>query len=116
MNFQMFKLDLENAEELDIKLSMSIGSQKKQESYRKIPTSAVLTMPKTLTAWITTNWKILKEIGIPDHLTCLLRNLYVGQEATELDMEQQTGSKYEEEYVKAVYCHLVYLIYIQSTS
>ena len=116
MNFQMFKLDLENAEELDIKLSMSIGSQKKQESYRKIPTSAVLTVPKTLTAWITTNWKILKEIGIPDHLTCLLRNLYVGQEATELDMEQQTGSKYEEEYVKAVYCHLVYLIYIQSTS
>ena len=116
MNFQMFKLDLENAEELDIKLSMSIGSQKKQESYRKIPTSAVLTMPKTLTAWITTNWKILKEIGIPDHLTCLLRNLYVGQEATELDMEQQTGSKYEEEYVKSVYCHLVYLIYIQSTS
>ena len=84
MNFQMFKLDLENAEELDIKLSMSIGSQKKQESYRKIPTSAVLTMPKTLTAWITTNWKILKEIGIPDHLTCLLRNLYVGQEATDL--------------------------------
>ena len=73
-------------------------------------------MSKSLTAWITTNWKILKEIGIPDHLTCLLRNLYVGQEATELDMEQQTGSKYEEEYVKAVYCHLVYLIYIQSTS
>ena len=116
MNFQMFKLDLENAEELDIKLSMSIGSQKKQESYRKIPTSAVLTMPKTLTAWITTNWKILKEIGIPDHLTCLLRNLYVGQEATELDMEQQTGSKYEEEYVKAVYCHPAYLTYIRSTS
>ena len=51
-------------------------------------------------------WKILKEIGIPDHLTCLLRNLYAGQEATvELDMEQWTGSKLGKEYVKAVYCH-----------
>ena len=49
---------------------------------------------KPLTVWITTNWKILKEVGIPDHLTCLLRNLYAGQEAKlELDMEQQTGSK-----------------------
>ena len=55
-------------------------------------------------------------MGIPDHLTFLLRNLYVGQEATELDMEQQTGSKYEEEYVKAVYCHPAYLTYMQSTS
>ena len=61
-------------------------------------------------------WKILKEMGIPDHLTCLLRNLYAGQEATEMDMEQQTGSKEEKEYVKAVYCHPAYLIYMQSTS
>ena len=70
-------------------------------------------------------WKILKEMGIPDHLTCLLRNLYAGQEATvrkvrkqqlELDMEQQTGSKKEKEYVKAVYCHPAYLTYMQSTS
>ena len=61
-------------------------------------------------------WKILKEMGIPDHLTCLLRNLYVGQEATELDMEQQTGSKSEKEFVKAVYCHPAYLTYMQSTS
>ena len=51
-------------------------------------------------------WKILKEMGIPDHLTCLLRNLYAGQEQQlELDMEQQTGSKLGMEYVKAVYCH-----------
>ena len=50
-------------------------------------------------------WKILKEMGIPDHLTCLFRNLYVGQEATELDMEQQTGSKLAKEYIKAVYCY-----------
>ena len=45
-------------------------------------------MPKPLTVWITINWKLLKEMGIPDHLTCLLRNLYAGQEATELGMEQ----------------------------
>ena len=63
-------------------------------------------------------WKILKEMGIPDHLICLLRNLYAGQEETvrELDMEQQTGSKQEKEYVKAVYCHPAYLTYTQSTS
>ena len=61
-------------------------------------------------------WKILKEIGISDHLTCLLRNLYAGQEATDLDMEQQTGSKYEKEYVKAVYCLPAYLTSMQSTS
>ena len=61
-------------------------------------------------------WKILKEMGIPDHLTCLLRNLYAGQEETELGMEQQTGSKQEEEYVKAVYCHSTYLTYMWSTS
>ena len=61
-------------------------------------------------------WKILKEIGISDHLTCLLRNLYAGQEAIEPNMEQQTGSKLGKEYVKAVYCHPAYLTYIQSTS
>ena len=51
-------------------------------SSRKTSISALLTMPKPLTVWITVNWKILKEMGIPDHLTCLLRNLYAGQEAT----------------------------------
>ena len=63
-------------------------------------------------------WKILQEMGIPDHLTCLLRNLYEGQvrkQQLELNMEQQTGSKYEKEYVKAVYCHSAYLTSIQST-
>ena len=59
--------------------------------------------------WITTNCgKFLKERGIPDHLTCLLRNLYAGQEATEPDMERQTGSRLGKEYVKAVYCHPAY--------
>ena len=92
VNFQMFKLVLEEAEEPEIKLPTSVGLLKKQESSRKTSISALLTMPKPLTVWITTNWKILKEMRIPDHLTCLLRNLYAGQEATELDMEQ-TGSK-----------------------
>ena len=83
MNFQMFRLDLEKAEEPEIKLPTSAGSLKKQESSRKTSISALLTMPKLLTVWITINlWKILKEMGIPDHLTCLLRNLYAGQEAT----------------------------------
>ena len=61
-------------------------------------------------------WKILKETGIPDHLTCLLRDLYVHQEVTEPDMEQWTGSKLGKQYAKAVYCHPVYLTYMQSTS
>ena len=55
-------------------------------------------------------------MGIPDHLTCLLRNLHAGEEDTELDMEQQTGSKLGKQYVKAVYCHPAYLTYMQSTS
>ena len=64
------------------KLPPSIESSKKQEISRKISTSALLTTPKPLTVLITTNWKILKQIEIPEHLTCLLRNLYAGQEAT----------------------------------
>ena len=75
-------LVLEKAEEPEIKLPTSSGSLKKQESYRKTSTSALLIMPKLLTVWITTNWKILEEMGIPDHLTYLLRNLYADQEAT----------------------------------
>ena len=82
MNFKMFKLVLEKAEEPEIKLPTSAGSSKKQENSRKTSISALLTMPKPLTVWITINWKMLKEMGIPDHLTCLLRNLYAGQEAT----------------------------------
>ena len=77
----MFKLVLGKAEEPEIKLPTSAGSWKKQESSRKTSTSALLTMPKPLNVWITRNWKILKEMGIPDHLTCLLRNLYAGEEA-----------------------------------
>ena len=78
----MFKLDLEKAEEPEIKLPTSVGPQKKHENSRKTFTSDSLTILKPLTVWITTNCgKFFKEMGIPDHLTCLLRNLYAGQEA-----------------------------------
>ena len=63
-------------------MATSAGSSKNQESSRKTSISALLTTPKPFIVYITTNWKILKEMGIPDHLTCLLRNLYAGQEAT----------------------------------
>ena len=82
MNFQMFKLDLAKAEEAEIKLPTSVGSWKKQDSSRKTSTFALSTMPKPLTVCITTNWKILQEMEIPDHLTCLLTNLYADLEAT----------------------------------
>ena len=82
MNFQMCKLDLEKEEEPEIKLPTSTGSSKKQESSRKTSTSALFTNPMPLTVWITTNRKILQVMQIPDHFICLLRNLYVGQEAT----------------------------------
>ena len=77
----MFKLDLEKAEEPEVKLPISAVSSKKQESFRKTSISALLTMPKPLTDH-NKLWKILKEMGIPHHLTCLLRNVYAGQEAT----------------------------------
>ena len=83
----------------------------------KTSTSALLTMPKPLTAWITANWKILKEMGIPDHLTCLPRNRYASQEAT-----VRTGHETIDWFQigkgvhKAVYCHPAYLTFMQSTS
>ena len=70
------------AEEPQMKLPTSAGSLKKQESSRKTSTSVLLTIPKPLAVWIKANWKILQEMGIPDHLTFLLRNLYASQEAT----------------------------------
>ena len=77
----MFKLDLEKAEEPDIKLPTSIGSSEKQESSRKTSASALLTIP-SLCVDHNKLWNIIQEMGIPDHLTCFLRNLNVGQEAT----------------------------------
>ena len=77
----MYKLDLKKAEEPEIKLPTSSGSRNIKGIPKKASTSASLIMLKPLTVQITTNWKILKEMRVPDHLTCLMRNLYVGQEA-----------------------------------
>ena len=77
----MYKLDLEKAEEPEIKLATSVGSQKEQENSRKTSISASLTKVFDCVDH-TKLWKILQEMGIPDHLTRLLRNLYVHQEAT----------------------------------
>ena len=158
VNFQMFKLDLEKAEEQEIKLPTSTGSLKKQESSRNtssVQFSSVQSLSRVrlfATPWIAarqaslsiTNsrsspkhihfcfidyakafdhvnnnkpWKSLQEMGMPDHLTCFLRNLYAGQEATvSTGHGTQTGSKHGKEYIKAVYCHPAYLTYMQSTS
>ena len=107
MNFQMFNLDLEKAEEPEIKLPTSAGSSKKQESFRKTFYFCFIDYAKAFDC-VDHNklWQILEETVIPDHLICLLRNLCAGQEAKlELDMEQWTGSKLGMEFVKVVYCH-----------
>ena len=114
----MFKLDLEKAEEPEIKLPTSAGSSKKQDSSRKTSTFALLTMWKPLTVWTTANsgkfykrweyhtaWPASWDIS-----------MQVRKQQLELDMEQQTGSKLGQEYIKAVYCHPAYLTYMQSTS
>ena len=113
----MFKLDLEKAEKPETKLPTSTGSSKKQESSRKTSISALLIAPKPLTVWITKNGKTLQEIGILDHLTCLLRNLYAAQEAT-VRTGHGTTDRFQivKKYVKAVYCHPAYLTCMQSTS
>ena len=114
----MFKLDLEKAEEPEIKLPSSIGSYKNQENSRNIPTSALLTIQKPLTANITTNWKILKEVGISDHLTCLLWNLYAGQEVTVRTRHETTNCFKTGKGVVHQDCILSpdYLTYMQTTS
>ena len=109
---QMFNLVLEKAEKPEIKLPTSVGSSKKQESSRKTSISAFSTMPKLLTAWITINWKVLKEMGIPDHLTCLLRNLYAGQEAP-VRTVQGTTDWFQ---MRKGYCHPANITYMQITS
>ena len=113
----MFKLDLEKAEEPEIKLPTSAGSLKKQESSRKTSTSALFTMPKPLTVWITINcgkffkrWEFQTTWPVSWE-TCI----QVRKQQLELEMEQQTGSKSGKEYVKAEYCHPAYLTFMQST-
>ena len=112
----MYKLDFKRAEEPEIKLPTSIGSQRKQENSSKI--ICFIDFSKAFDS-VDHNklWKILKELGILDYLACLLRNQYAGQESTvRTNMEQQTVSKLGKVYVKAVYCHPAYLTSMQSTS
>ena len=118
MNFQMFKLDFEKAEESEIKLPTSTGLSKKQENSRKTSTSALLTMPKPLTVWITTNYgKFLKRWEYQTTLPASWEVcMQVKKQQLDLGMELQTGSKSGKESIKAVYCHHVYLTYMQSTS
>ena len=114
----MFRLVLEKAEEPEIKLPTSAGSSEKQDSSRTNIYFCIIDYAKAFDS-VDQNklWKNLKEKGIPDHLTCLLRNLYASQEQQlELDMEQQTGSNQEKEFIRGVYCHPAYLTSMQSTS
>ena len=112
----MSKLDLEQAEEPEIKLPTSIGSLKKHKFQKRIYL-CYTDYDKAFDCVDHNNlWKILKEMGIPDHLTCLLRNLYVGQEATEPDIERESGFKSGKVYIKAVYWHPAYLTYMQGIS
>ena len=113
----MYELDLKKAEEPEINLPTSTGSQKKQENFRKTYTSPSLTTLKPLTVWITTNCgKFFKRWEYPITLPAYSKTcMQVKKHQLELDMEQWTGSKLGKEYVKTVYCHLAYLTYMQST-
>ena len=106
-NFQMFKLDIEEAEETEIKLPKSVGSSKKQENNRKTSTSASLTNLKPLPVWITTNCgKFFNRWDYQTTLSASWENwMQVKKQQVEMDMEQRTGSKLEKEYVKAVLCY-----------
>ena len=113
----MFKLDLEKAGELEIKLPTSIGIIEKAREFQKNIYFCFIDCTKVFDC-VDHNklWNILKEIGIPDYLICLLRNPYAGQEATVRTRPgTMAGSKFGKECVKAVYCHPGYLTYMQST-
>ena len=110
----MFKLDLEKAEEPEIKLPAPIGPSKKQKSSRKTSTFALLTMPKPLNVWFTTNsgkflkrWEYQTTSPASWEICMLVRKAQL-----KVDMEQHTDSKLGEEYVKAVYCNHAYITYM----
>ena len=114
VNFQMFNLDLEKAEKPESKLPTSAGSLKRQESSRKTSSFALLIRPKPLILWITTNCE--KFFKRWEYQTTWEICMQVKKQQLELDTEQQTGSELGKEYIKAIYCHLAYLTYMQSTS
>ena len=114
----MFKLVLEKAEGPEIKLPTSDGSSKKEREFQKNIYFCFIVYTKAFDC-VDHNklWKIMKEMGIPVHLTCLLRNLYPGQEATVTTGHGTTDCfQIDKESVKAVYYHPAYLTYMQSTS
>ena len=118
MNFQMFKLVLENVEKPDMNLPISVGSSKNTREFQKNIYFCFIYYAKAFDC-VDHNklWKILKEMGIPDHMTHLLRNLYAGREATVRTGHGTTDwLQIRKEYVKAVCCHPAYLTYMQSTS
>ena len=112
---KMFKLDWEKAEEPEIKLPKFAGSSKKPEFQKNIYFCFIDYAKAFDCVDHNRLWKILKDMGIPDHLTCL-REIWIKKQQLELNMEQQTGSKLGKGYVKAIYCHRAYLTYMQSTS
>ena len=117
MNFHMYKLDLEKAEEPEIKFQHLLDHRKS----KRVPEKHYFCFIDYAKDFDCVDhnklWKILKGMGIPGHLTCLLEIcMQAKKQQLELDMEQQTGSKSGKEYIKALYCHPVYLTYMQSTS
>ena len=117
MNFQMFKLVLEKGEEPEIKLPTSAGSLEKREFQKNIYFCFIDYAKAFDTVDHNKLWKILKEMGIPDHLTASWEIcMQVKKQQLELDMEQQTNSKLGKKHIKAVYCHPAYLTYMQNTS
>ena len=121
MNFQIFKLDLEKAEEPEIKLPTSNLLIKKAGEVQKNIYFCFIDNTKAFDREDNNKlWKILKEMGITDHLSCLLRNLYAGQETTVKTghgtKDWNNGSKLRKEYFKAIYCHPAYLMYMQNAS
>ena len=117
----MLKLVLEKSEEPEIKLPTFAGSSKKAREFQKNIYFCFIDYAKAFDCVDHNNlWKILKGMGIPEHLNCLLRHLYAGQEATVRTghgtTENLSHSKLGKEYVKAVYCHPAYLTSMQSTS
>ena len=115
LNFKMLKLDFEKSEDPEVKLPTSAGSSKKQESSRKTSISALLTISKPLTVWVTTkSGKFLKRWEYQTTWPASWEiSMQVKKQQLELDMEQQTDSKLGKEYGKAIYCNPAYLTYMQ---
>ena len=115
---QVVQLDLAKAEKPEIKLPTFIGSSEKHKSSRKASASALLTMPKPLTLWITTNYgKFFMRWEYQTTWPASWENcMQVKMQQLDLDMEQEIVSKLGKDYIKTVYCHAAYLTYMQNTS